>query len=82
MEHSKTHFPLLRALESIEQLLHAPNPILKGLGVKGAIIDRWIVTCKPLEHIRVVLVNFPLLDLHQLLQVLILSLQLLSLFLQ
>jgi len=39
IEHSKAHLLLLKALDGIKQLLHAPDPMLKGLRVRGAIIN-------------------------------------------
>jgi len=64
IKHHKAHVPLVRALESIKQLLHALNPILKGLGVKGAIINRWVVTRESFEHIGIVLLDLPLFNVH------------------
>ena len=59
-----------------------PNLVLKGFGVGASIINRWVVTREPLEHVGLVLLDLPLLDLHQLLQMFALAFQLFSLLLQ
>ena len=66
IEHRKSHPPLFRALEGIEQFLYTLNPILKFLGVENTIIDRWVATSKSLKHMGVVLLSLLLLGLHYL----------------
>ena len=64
VKYSEIHFPLLRALECVEQFFHAPNLVLERFGVGDAIVDRRVVALESLEHVRIIFLDPLLSDLH------------------
>ena len=54
IESSKFYPPLLKTLQGINQLLHAPNSIFESFKVKGAIVSGRIMSSERLEHVCII----------------------------